>query len=58
MAFVSAKDIATKWGISQRRVATLCSENRIEGASFVGNVWIIPENALKPLDASIRGCRL
>ncbi len=51
MAFVSAKDIATKWGISQRRVVTLCSENRIEGASFVGNVWIIPENALKPLDA-------
>lgn len=51
MAFVSAKDIATKWGISKRRVTTLCSENRIEGASFVGNVWIIPENALKPLDA-------
>lgn len=51
MAFVSAKDIATKWGISQRRVATLCSENRIEGATFVANAWIIPENALKPLDA-------
>lgn len=51
MAFVSAKDIATKWGISQRRVSTLCSENRIEGARFVANAWIIPENALKPLDA-------
>ena len=51
MALVSAKDIATKWGISQRRVATLCSENRIEGAIFVANAWIIPENALKPLDA-------
>lgn len=51
MAFVSAKDVATKWGISQRRVATLCSENRIEGATFVANAWIIPENALKPLDA-------
>ena len=47
MAFVSAKDIATKWGISQRRVATLCSENRIEGATFVANAWIIPENAKK-----------
>lgn len=54
MAFVSAKDIATKWGISQRRVAALCSENRVEGASFVGNVWIIPENVLKPLDARKR----
>lgn len=54
MAFVSAKEIATKWGISQRRVDTLCSENRIDGASFVGNIWIIPENALKPLDARKR----
>lgn len=51
MAYISAKDVATKWGISQRRVATLCSENRIDGASFVGNVWIIPEDAIKPLDA-------
>lgn len=51
MAFVSAKEIATKWGISQRRVVALCSENRIEGASFEGNIWIIPENTLKPLDA-------
>lgn len=51
MAYISAKDVATKWGISQRRVAALCSENRIDGASFVGNVWIIPEDAIKPLDA-------
>lgn len=51
MAFVSAKDIATKWGISSRRVVTLCSENRIDGATFVGNIWIIPDDATKPFDA-------
>lgn len=48
---MSAKEAAEKWGISQRRVAVLCSENRIENAQMVGNMWLIPSNAEKPCDA-------
>lgn len=51
MEFMSAKEAADKWGISQRRVATLCSEDRIEEAQMVGNMWIIPIDAEKPEDA-------
>lgn len=51
MEFMSARDAADRWGISQRRVAVLCSENRIAKATMVGNMWIIPVNAEKPLDA-------
>lgn len=51
MSYISAKDAAAKWAISQRRVATLCSEGRIIGASMVGGTWIIPCDALKPIDA-------
>lgn len=55
MEFMSAREAAEKWGISQRRVAVLCSENRIENATMVGNMWIIPITAEKPVDArSIR----
>ena len=55
MEFMSAREAADKWGISQRRVAVLCSENRIENATMVGNMWIIPTTAEKPIDArSIR----
>ncbi len=50
LSFISAKEAAEKWNISQRRVALLCAENRIEGAMRVGNVWIIPSNAKKPED--------
>lgn len=49
-SFMSAKEAAEKWNISQRRVSVLCSENRIEGAMMVGNMWIIPSNAEKPFD--------
>lgn len=51
MNYISAKETAAKWGISQRRVATLCSEGRVVGATLVGNTWIIPYEAIKPIDA-------
>lgn len=51
MEFMSAREAADKWGISQRRVAVLCSEQRIAEATMVGNMWIIPASAEKPIDA-------
>ena len=50
LSYISAKEAAEKWNISQRRVAILCSEARISGAMMVGNMWIIPVNAEKPID--------
>ena len=50
MKYISAKEAAEKWGISQRRVSSLCAENRIIDAQRVGNMWIIPESATKPVD--------
>lgn len=51
MEYMSAREAADKWGISQRRVAVLCSEQRIAEATMVGNMWIIPITAEKPIDA-------
>ena len=50
LSYISAKEAAEKWNISQRRVAILCSEARISCAMMVGNMWIIPANAEKPID--------
>ncbi len=50
LSYISAKEAAEKWDISQRRVAILCTEKRIDGAMMVGNMWIIPSNAEKPID--------
>ena len=51
MSFISAKEAAEKWGISHRRVSTLCAEKRIRNAEMVGSMWIIPADAEKPVDA-------
>ena len=48
MEFMSAREAADKSGISQRRVAVLCSEQRIKDVTMVGNMWIIPSSSEKP----------
>lgn len=57
MKYLSTFEVAEKWGISHRRVAILCNENRIPGAQRAGSRWIIPENAEKPADARIKSGR-
>ncbi len=50
MGLLSAKQAAKLWGISQRRVSVLCSENKVVGAFKVANVWLIPTGTPKPID--------
>ena len=51
MDYISAKEAATLWGVTSRRVAVFCSEDRIEGAKLMGKMWWIPKDACKPDDA-------
>lgn len=48
--YISVKDAAMKFNISKRRVQLLCEQGRISGANMVSGVWLIPENAPKPVD--------
>ena len=51
MEYISTKEAAQKWGISERRVRSLCSEGKIEGAARCGDwVWSIPAGTQKPAD--------
>ena len=54
MEYMTANEAAKKWGISSRRVHTLCGEGRIKGVTRLGNAWAIPNNAEKPKDARIK----
>lgn len=51
--YLGIKEIAKLWNISERRVRVLCQEGRVEGAFKEGNIWKIPENAIKPSDKRI-----
>ena len=50
MNYIKVSKAAEKWGISARRVRLLCAEGKIDGVVRHGNLYMIPENAMKPLD--------
>ena len=50
MDYMTTKQAAEKWQISDRRVLQYCNDGRIEGAEKMGNTWLIPKAAVKPRD--------
>ncbi len=52
--YMTVKQAAEKWGISDRRVRVLCSEGKIQGVTRKGRSWMIPEDAKKPADARFK----
>ena len=50
MEYLSAKQAAELWGISERRIIKLLNENRIPGAIKNGRYWNIPKSSHKPID--------
>lgn len=49
MEYLTVKEIANKWNISDRSVRNYCAIGRIPGAYLKGKVWLIPEDAKKPV---------
>ena len=50
MTYITVREAAEKWQISQRLVQKYCAAGRIEGAKKFGVSWLIPNTAPKPQD--------
>lgn len=48
--YLSLREMAEKWGVSERRINQYCTQGRIPGAQKFGKSWAIPEDARKPED--------
>ena len=48
MDYISAKEAASKWGVSEVITRKYCRQNRIPGAKYQDGIWLIPEQARKP----------
>lgn len=46
--YMTVQEAAMKWGVTPRQVQILCKTNRIDGATRMSRIWIIPDNAEKP----------
>ena len=50
MNYITVKEVAEKWQITQRRIVKLAGEGKILGATKKGGIWMIPQDAQKPED--------
>lgn len=57
MDYIKIDEMAKIWGISPRRLQTLCAEGKIEGAQRFGRAWMIPKSAIKPLDGRTKAAK-
>lgn len=46
--YLTVKEVARKWGVTERQIQIWCKDERIEGATKLVRIWLIPENAKKP----------
>ena len=54
IGYIKIQEAAEKWGISERRINTLCLQGRIDGAVKFGTTWAIPSEAERPADARVK----
>ena len=54
MEYLTTVEMSESWNITSRRIGVLCAEGRIEGAIKKGKTWLIPSDAVKPLDARFK----
>jgi len=52
MDYISVKEAAEQWQVSQRWVQKLCKENRIDGVLRFGHSYMIPKDLKRPVDLS------
>lgn len=50
MDYISTKDAALRWGVSQREVQQLIAIKRIPGVKKCGGCWLLPSDSEKPDD--------
>ena len=58
MDYLKIDQVAASWGISPRRLQTLCSQGKIDGAVRFGRAWMIPKDAKKPVDGRTKASRV
>lgn len=58
MDYITTKEVAKNWGITDRMVVYYCSARRIKGAEKMGNTWLVPVDAEKPADGRCRSSKV
>lgn len=57
MNWITPQEAGELWGITERRIQSLCIQGKIEGAVRKGRMWLIPKTSKKPIDGRTKVAR-
>lgn len=46
--YITVQEAAIKWGVTDRQVQLWCKAGKIQGATMLSRIWIIPKDAERP----------
>ena len=55
--WITTKEAAEQWGVSVRRVQPLCEKGLLDGATRLGDIWIILKGTSKPIDGRTKAAK-
>ena len=55
---LTVQQTAERWNISVRRVQDYCRQGKIPGAQRIGTNWLIPADAIRPMDGRKKAAKL
>ena len=57
--WITPKQAAEQWNITERQVQALCKEGKIPNAVKMGQrSWLIPKNTMKPIDGRTKAAKV
>ena len=54
MDYMTIREAAEKWGLSERRIQEICRQGKVPGVMRFGHGWAIPKDAVKPVDKRVK----
>ena len=57
LSWITPRQAAERWGITERQVQSLCLNGKIKDVIRVGRSWLIPKDALRPIDGRTKQAR-
>ena len=55
--WLTPRQAAEIWGITERQVQSLCSKGKIDGVVRVGRSWLLQKGTQKPIDGRTKAAK-
>ena len=58
MDLMTVAEAAKLWGVTPRRVQSMCETGQIKEAQRLGNMWVFPKSTQKPVDGRTKAAKV